>query len=234
LARGDAAGAIADLDRLLKRTDAPTRALFIRSQAREALGDKAAAEADRREGLARIPRDEMSWVTRGLNRLPLDPAGALEDFRAARSLNPRSLPALRNEARLLAEMLGRTEDGVKALDEAIAQHPQSGPVLNDRSVLLARLGRRDEAVRDAEAALSLDDSAETLYRVSCTYALTSTREPGDASEALRLLALAARKDGSWLSKIDADPDLAPLRDRPEYRRLRDALGVVFPPPSGAR
>ncbi len=67
LERGDARGAIVDVDRLLKRADAPTQALFIRFQAKGSLGQKAAAEADHREGLKRVPGDESSWVIRGLN-----------------------------------------------------------------------------------------------------------------------------------------------------------------------
>ena len=36
--------------------------------------------ADRAEGLRRQPADELSWVSRGLARLPGDPKGALADF----------------------------------------------------------------------------------------------------------------------------------------------------------
>ena len=102
-------------------------------------------------------------------------------------------------------------------------------------MLLARLGRREEALKDAAASLSLDDSAETLYRAACTFALTSAKVPGDGGEALRLLARAIRKDGTPGSRrMDADPDLAPVRDRPEFARLRDALRLVFPPTDHAR
>ncbi len=127
-------------------------------------------------------------------------------------------------------MLGRTEEAVKTMDGAIKDRPQSALSLAMRSVLLARLGRRDQALRDAASSLSLDESADTLYRAARTFALTSKREPGDVGEALRLLALAVRKDGSRLAQMDTDPDLARMHDRPEYRRLRDALGIVCPPP----
>ncbi len=234
LERGDAPGAIADLDRLLGRAGAPTRALFLRSRAHQARGDRAAAEADRREGIARVPDDELSWVARGLNRLAADPAAALEDFRTARKLNPKSLRAIQGEASVLSETLGRPEEAVKALDKAVAFHPQSAPALAGRSVLLARLGRREDALKDAAASLSLDDSAETLYKAACTYALTSAKVPGDGGEALRLLTRAIRKDGTLLGRVDADPDLAPVRARPEFARLRDALRLIFPPTDHAR
>jgi tetratricopeptide (TPR) repeat protein len=229
LERGDAAGAIVDLDRLLNRSDAPTRALFLRARAHKAQGDGAAAEADRREGLSRVPGDELSWVSRGLNQLPADPASALQDFRAARKINSKMLSAFRSEANVLSETLGHTEEAVKVLDQALVYHPQSVPALLDRAVLLARLGRREEARKDATTSLSLNDSAETLFRSACTFALTSKQEPGDASEALRLLALAIRKDCAKLGQMDSDPDLASMRDRPEFQKLRDALRVVCPP-----
>jgi eukaryotic-like serine/threonine-protein kinase len=229
LEQADAAGAIADLDRLMKRTNAPTVALFIRARAHESLGNRAAANADRREGLARAPNDELSGVTRGLNRLPTDPAGALADFRAARAFNPKSLEACVNEAKVLSETLGRIEEAMKVLDLALVYHPRSVAALTSRSVLLAKLGRRDEAVKDAQSSISLDDSAKTLFRAACTFALTSRREASDRDQAIRLLALAVRKDNSQLSHLDADPDLAPLRDHPEFQRLRDALYVVCSP-----
>ena len=161
--------------------------------------------------------------------MTVDPASALEDFRSASKLDPKSLRALQGEASVLSETLGRTEEAVKVLDRALAYHPQSVAALTARAVLLARLGRRDDALKDSSASLSLDDSAATLYKAACIFALTSRKEPADRGEALRLLALAIRKDDTWLGKIDADPDLAPLRDRPEFGRLRDALRLVCPP-----
>jgi tetratricopeptide (TPR) repeat protein len=226
LGQGDAAGAVNDLDVVLRRPEAPTRAFFIRARAHRALGQAEPAERDRREGLARLPDDELSWVTRGLNRLPADPDGALADFEGALKLNPRSFWALQNKASVLSESLGRTEEAVTTLDRAIDHHPESVPALAGRGVLLGRLGRRDEALRDAKACLALDDSADTLYRVACIYALTSKTSPEDRPEALTLLARAARRDASWLKAIPADPDLNPLRGHAEFDRLVQALVVV--------
>jgi serine/threonine protein kinase/Tfp pilus assembly protein PilF len=228
LGKGDAAGAIADLDVVLAQPEAPTRALFIRALANQALGRPEQAARDRREGLERAPRDELSWVTRGLNRLPTDPAGAIADFDAALKLEPRCLEALQNKASVLSESLGRSEEAVKSLDLALSQHPESVPALAGRGVLLGRLGRRDEALRDANACLALDASADTLYRVACVYALTSKATPDDRKEALDLLARAVRQDPSWRKMIPTDPDLGPLRGLPEFRRLVEALAVVCP------
>ena len=226
LGQGDFPGAVADLDRVLKNPEAPTRTYFIRARAHAALGRMAEAEADRLEGQTRLPSDELSWVTRGLSRLPADPAGALADFQEARKLNPRSLWSLQNEANVLSESLGRAEDAIKSLDQAIHYHPESVPALTGRAVLLARLGRREAAHKDAAESLALDDSADTLYRAACAFALTSFQVRSDSDEALRLISLAVRKDSAWLGQLDTDPDLAPLRHLPEFLKLREALKVV--------
>ena len=102
-----------------------------------------------------------------------------------------------------------------------------------RGVYHARLGRRDAALADARSALALgsqalatQDQAFTIYQVAGIYALTSRQQPEDRREALRLLALALRKDGSWLRAIPADHDLDAIRDRPEFIELIRAMTVI--------
>ena len=115
------------------------------------------------------------------------------------------------------------------LDVAVDAHPDFVEALAGRGVLLARLGRREAAIRDARAALALDDRGADLYQAACIYALTSRQEPADRAEALRLLAEAVRKDGSWLAVAREDHDLDPIRDRPAFRELLGALEVVHRP-----
>jgi tetratricopeptide (TPR) repeat protein len=222
----DFRGAADDLTRALEFKDAPTQALFLRARARAGLGDQEGAARDRAEGLKREPNDPVSWVVRGLARLPADPQGALADFDAALALSPRYDRALQNKAMVLSEHLGRTEEAVRVLDKAVELHPGYVKALAGRGVLLARLGRRDAAARDARAALTIDDGALTVYQAACAYALTSKQEPADRPEALRHLAEAVRKDGSWLAVARQDPDLEPLRGQPGFRDLLQALEVV--------
>src|SRR5262249_53513964 len=101
-----------------------------------------------------------------------------------------------------------------------------------RGVYHARLGRRDPALADARAALALGDQAVTLYQVAGIFALTSRQEPGDRHESLRLLAIALRKDPSWLRVVPADHGPDPTRDGPESRDWPRARAVV--PQAGAR
>jgi serine/threonine protein kinase/tetratricopeptide (TPR) repeat protein len=222
----DPKGAVDDLTRALELKDGPTQAFFIRARARAALGDKDGAARDVAEGLKREPSDAVSWVVRGLAKLRTDPKGALADYDAALALNPRYVFALQNKAHVLSERLARTEEAVGVLDMAVKHHPGYAKALAGRGVLLARLGRRNDAIRDARALLAIDDSALSIYQAACVYALTSRQQPADRPESLRLLAEAVRKDNSWLAVAREDPDLAPIRDQQAFRDLVQAFEVV--------
>jgi tetratricopeptide (TPR) repeat protein len=226
LGQKDLRGAVDDLTRALEWKDAPTRALFLRAGARAGLGDREGAARDHAEGLRRVPNDPVSWVVRGLEKLPADPRGALADYDAALALDPTYVDALQDKANVLSEHLGRTEEAVRVLDAAVEHHPGFTKALAGRGVLLARLGHRDAAIRDARAVLAIDDGALAVYQAACVFALTSKHEPADRAEALRLVGEAARKDGSWLAVARQDPDLDPLRDQPGFRDLLQALEVV--------
>ena len=222
----DPRGAVADLDAALRHPETPARALFIRSRARAKLGDAEGARRDRDAGLAREPDDVASWVARGLARLPADPKGAVADLDAALRLDPTSFDALQSKAAVLSENLGRAEEAVRVLGRAIDLHPSRVRARDGRGVLLARLGRRDAALRDAQAALAIDSAPETLYRVAGIYALTSRQRASDRGQALRLLAAAVARDPSWLPVIPTDPDLAPIRAQAEFRALIDVLAQI--------
>jgi len=88
-------------------------------------------------------------------------------------------------------------------------------------VLLARRGKRDEALRDARESLLRDTLPPNLYQVACIFALTSAADKGhpeDRREAFRLL-FAALRTGFGLDLVDADRDLDPLRKDEEFKRL---------------
>jgi eukaryotic-like serine/threonine-protein kinase len=230
---GDFSGAVADLDRALEHPDAPVQALFRRAMARERLGDRDGAARDRAEGLRRRPDDELSWIFRGLARLKDDPEGALSDFDAVLAINPRSKSALENKAFVLAERLGRQEEAIRVYDTTLLLHPDDAKAVGPRGVYHARLGRREAALADARAALALGDQAFTaqeqaftIYQVAGIYSLTSRQQPEDRREALRLLALALRKEASWLRELPGDHDFDPIRDRPEFHELLRAMAVV--------
>jgi serine/threonine protein kinase/tetratricopeptide (TPR) repeat protein len=226
-ALGDYNAAEADLSHALKEGIPATRVYFIRAAVRRQAGNISGADADRAEGLRRKPCDEVSWVARGLARMGADPQGALADFDRALAVNPHYLPALEDRAAVLAERLGKVDDAVASLGRAIELAPQRGQVRAGRGVLLARLGRRDDALRDAREAERVDPRPEVLYQTAGIYALTGQQHPADHREAFRLLA-AALREGYGFDLIEIDPDLRPIRGQPEFRRLVEAARTLKP------
>jgi serine/threonine protein kinase/Tfp pilus assembly protein PilF len=232
------ARAEAELSRVLDRPGAPLRCYFQRALVRKHRGDTAGADADFKAGYAHEPAagDDQTWVIRGYHRKDAEPEKALEDFRRAERINPRNYHALRNEAHVLAEKLQRPKEAVLALDRLLGLYPEMPEVIAERAVVLARLGRVGEAVADAKRLEALGPKPLQLYQAACVYALTADR-PGHAKEALRLLALSLSR-GLVLQAADpdprlnpvrvfeTDPDLNPLRDRPEFRRLLEAVHVL--------
>ncbi|QEH32714.1 Serine/threonine-protein kinase PrkC [Aquisphaera giovannonii] len=228
LGSGDAPGAVADLTTALDRGAVETRIFFMRAQARARAGDRDGARRDRDEGLRRPPADPESWVARGLARLPSDPEAAIRDFDAALALDPRCRPALQNKAAVLSDRLGRTGEAIEVLHRAVSLHPDYVPSRVGRGVLLARLGRREEAHRDAEESRRRDASADTAYRIACIYALTAKADPAGRSRALGMLATALGQAPAWAEIARTDPDLDPIREQAGFADLLR----TFAPSSG--
>jgi serine/threonine protein kinase/Tfp pilus assembly protein PilF len=198
---------------------------FLRAAVRAKLGDAPGAKLDRQEGLRIEPDDAPSWIDRGYARLASPGKGAAEgalaDFEKALELNPRSAAALQNKAHVLAERLGRPAEAVAVLNKAIDLYSGYVPALLGRGVLLARTGKREEAIADARRALELSNQPLTFYQTSNIYALTSKQQPEDRFQAFPLLSLALR-GGFGLDVVDQDSDMDPIRQEPEFRRLVQA------------
>jgi tetratricopeptide (TPR) repeat protein len=208
-----------------------TRVYFMRAKARELAGDRVGAAADRALALSQQPTDETSWISRGVARLAIDPQAALADFEQALVLNPQSRAALEDKAHVLAERLGRTDEAVEALDLVIALYPEYAAAYAGRGVLLARLGQFDSARGDSRKALLRDTSPPTVYRAACVYALASAENANDNEdqrESFRLLSSALR-GGFGLDVVNVDPDLAPLRQHPDFRHLVEAARTLIRP-----
>jgi tetratricopeptide (TPR) repeat protein len=223
--RKDFRGALDDFTKALDLGAAPTRIYFLRARVKDQLGDRAGAANDRVEGFQRRPVDEASWIARGVAREARDPKGALADYRQALEVNPRSFGALENIARVLSDDPTRLEEAVQALTQALEIAPDFASARSGRGVLLARLGRREAALADAEAALLRDSSPAITYQVAGIYALTSKQVAADRVKAFQLLSSALRR-GFGFEELDHDPELEPIRKEPEFVRLVDAARAL--------
>ncbi|MFO0876608.1 MAG: protein kinase [Gemmataceae bacterium] len=211
--------ALRDLDVALEGGQGPTRLFFLRAQARAQAGDEAGAREDQDEGLRSEPQDEISYITRGLARLPNDPRGALADFDRAVQLNPSSIIGLRNRAHVLSEQLQRTPEAIQSLDRLLEIVPGDQLALAGRGVLQARQGKREEALRDARVVLAAKPTAGLLYQTACIFAITARQVPGDRDEALHLLRKAFRLESRWISIANVDPDLQSLQSDARFKQL---------------
>jgi eukaryotic-like serine/threonine-protein kinase len=217
----------ADLTRALELGAPAYQIHTYRARVRRGLGDEAGAGADERAVKATPPKLEADYVARGMARLNDDPKAALDDFKAAAEINPRSLAALVNQRYILAEKLNQQEAALAAATRLTELYPDHALGRADRAVLLARLGRRAEAHAEAEKARKLSKDPEVTYHTACAYALTSATHPDDRARALALLDRAVKDGFKRVDKIKSDPDLGPIRDSKRFREIEQAADSLF-------
>ncbi|HEV3143378.1 MAG TPA: serine/threonine-protein kinase [Gemmataceae bacterium] len=216
-----------DLTTALTHNDPPTRAWFMRARIRDLLGKKAEAAVDRAEGLKREPADDLSWFFRGWTKTQTDPQGALEDFEQALRLNSRCRDALQQRAYVYSEVLHKDKEALAALDDLIKCYPDYVPGRAGRGVCLARLGKGKEAKEDADFCLGMDRSSFCCYQIGSLYAQLVPHDPDAKKIALELLHEALRKGFDQPALFDADSDLDPIRNDPEFKQLAQTAGRLM-------
>lgn len=224
-ALGNPREAIADFTKALESGATPTRIFFLRARSYEKIGDAKSAAEDRATGLRLTPTDEESWIARGYARLAGDPEGALADFRQALSQNPHSLSALQNIVHVTADRLDRPEEALSSLNRMLEIDDTNLFALAGRAVLLARQGRRKEAIADVQRLLRASKEPTHLFQVACALSHTSVINEGDAAKGLLMLNRAVLQDPRLLVRAQTDPDLQQLRENPGFQALMTAAKV---------
>ena len=206
-----------DLSEAIRLLPDRSRLHLLRAKVRDRIGNPTGAEEDRQKGFDLEPKDPIDWVTRGMARLPKDPKTALADLDEALQIEPSYLSALENKAHILAQYFKDSMASIAVLTQIIRHYPDDARARAGRGVLFARLEKSEEALRDAEASLALDNSPSNQYQIAGIYALLSKRNPDASPEAFRLLG-AALSRGFGFQFLDDDPELNPLRDDPRFKR----------------
>jgi serine/threonine protein kinase/Flp pilus assembly protein TadD len=196
--------------------------LFVRVQVCEARGTADGAREARAAARAAEPKFEHDFLARGCARMDSDPLGAYADFREAERLNPHSQVALQNQSHLLADRLNDPAGALAVTNRVVELYPEHAPGRAGRAVVLARLGRAEEAHAELARARQLSDDATVLYQGACVRALT-----GDRDEAIDLLRKAFRAGYTDLTGMDEDPDLKALRELKEYKELRASAATLL-------
>jgi WD40 repeat protein len=139
--------------------------------------------------------------------------------------------------------LGRHAEAVKDFDRilALGSGPNRNALRLERAVALARAGDHALAVAEAHAlAAAPGVPGAALYDLACVCALSSAAvkdSPGKKEEyAARAVELLARaraagffQDRETVAHMKQDPDVEPLRSRPDYQRLLAGLEKQEPP-----
>jgi tetratricopeptide (TPR) repeat protein len=149
---------------------------------------------------------ELLYARASLRHLQgkLEEAVRLYDEVAARS--PANLLFLNNCAWILSEELGRPAEGLKRIDALLAKSGGQPHTLDTRGVILLRLGRHDEAVRDLESAAGSIPSGPICYHLARAY--LAAGRPDDAARALAKAKAAGLK-----------PELLQPSERAEMARI---------------
>jgi tetratricopeptide (TPR) repeat protein len=208
--------------RKLGREDAPLHA--GRGMALEGLGRHAEAdEAFQRafapavDGTPVPPEMRLGYAFMVSTRLP---AQAHKVFEEVLHEKPGCLEALYGLAMLAANQ-NQVEQAIRYFDQAIDANCSFLDARRYRAVLLARRGRFDQAKVDMDLCLALDpQGGNTLYAAACVLAQAARqfRDPQAANQALNFLEQALQH-GQGRDQIAQDPDLAGLRNHPDFQEL---------------
>jgi non-specific serine/threonine protein kinase len=102
-----------------------------------------------------------------------------------------------------------------ALEEHLKNVPEDARARNQLAIDLAASGRIEEAAREANLAILLrPNEASVLYNAACAFCMMNKLT--EAFDTLRKAWDAGFRDADWARR---DPDLAVLRNRPEFDQL---------------
>lgn len=204
------ASGLADIDRAIELGGERYRFVALREALRAKVGDAAGAEHDRLALEGMTPQDDQDYVVRGnRRRAGSRPQEALADFLTATEMNPLSVSAwnCRAAQQSALKMTAEAADSLARLIELVPEHHGAK---FERAVMLARLGKRDEAVKQLAGLTPADKHA--WYQQAAVFAHSSDTHLDDAQAAVQALKM-ARQLGYDLKQLATDDDFDVLRDR---------------------
>jgi len=180
------------------------------------------AEASGRKAIELDPDNYIAYWT--LGRIHFTTGHfeqALELFRRVIELKPGFYNALLDERQTLVS-LGRTDEAqlalgriMEVLPNYLLQNPDDARARLFYAMTLYEVGRRDEAIAEADAAIEMAPNDSLMrYNVACLYGRT-----GDKARAMAALREAVASGVTNFQWWEHDPDLDSLRDDPEFIEL---------------
>ena len=212
-----------DFTKALERGAAKLQVHTLRAHARAGMNNAEGETEDRKVAAGLEAEDEQDFLTRGYTLFKTAPRKALADFQSAIEKNPDSLTARRNQVLILADELRDDAAALKAADELAKFFPQYSQGRAIRALVLARLGRRDEAIQEAAACRKLLTAKgpnfrdeRVVYRLAVVHAVVA-RSAEERSDAIRILKEALRAGFSDFAGLENERDLASIRELPEFQ-----------------
>lgn len=219
--------ALEKYDRAIELGAHQTRAWYLRSRIKAALGDKDGAAADLTAFMEMPPVDELSSISRGVRLVKSNPQKAIADFENALIYNPRSSKAYNNLAHVYSEIRGDSEKAIQCMDQTIEIDPGSADLWSSRAVLHSRLGKVQPALKDANHALKLDSSARIQYKIAGVYAQLSKKDDKFVGKAIQHLAIAAMQEPMTVLKLNRnDPDIEPISQTDEFSDVFRSIEII--------
>ena len=159
-----------------------------------------------------------------------NPGLAMELIETCRRLHPDYKPALLQEGIMLLSQPG-SERAVEVLREAVEAFPNLAGPRNNLAIALSRIGDRAGAREQLEKLLEMDPrNFSALFNVGALYA-QETNAPAAIPWLRR--AMEQMSPAQFRSYLN-DPDLAPIRETPEFQQLLRDLDPSFPVPPPPR
>jgi eukaryotic-like serine/threonine-protein kinase len=155
------------------------------------------------------------------HRLPDEAAAAFEEVLRH---DPEQPQALYGRAMLAVERHNRLDEAIGLFSRALEAQPGFLEARRARAVLLSRRGQFEAAMQDVNTCLEKDGrGSATLYAAACVAARFSEKTKGApraeaTGQALRFLRQALEA-GAAPDRAEDDPDLASLRQHPEFRKM---------------
>lgn len=149
---------------------------------------------------------------------------AAELFRRVIDLKPGFYVAY-GDLRMACESLGQMEEAhalarkmaEELLPNYLLQNPDDSRARMFYAISLNLVGRREDAIREGAEALEMSPGDSVmLYNGACLYA-----QLGEIRRAVATLGLAIAGGAQNFGWMKCDPDLAPLRDDPEFKQLME-------------
>ncbi len=219
----DPAAALADLEDAIRLSKLTYRLCSKRIAFNKQLGNETAVMKDEATLATLLPVDELDHLARGQRAWENKKyTAAAADYRVAADLNPLNVAAWLGLSACSSES-GDAAGAAEAMAAVVRILPGQPIHKYNLAVLLARLGKEDEAVRELNVVPPAD--ATQWYKRACVYALLfRDTHMNHRDEAIVSLRNALRGGYHDFAEMKTDPDLNNLRDVPEFDDMVNRRG----------